>query len=47
VADYLNLQGRFKHLTPEQRAYIQQKVDQEWARLMHQMKVGEAIEGKG
>ncbi len=45
VDDYLNLQGRFRHLTDEQRAYIQQTVDEEWARLMHRMKVGEAIGG--
>ena len=43
MEDYLNLQGRFKHLTPEQRAFIQKSVDEDWARLMHQMKVGEAI----
>jgi len=43
VNDYLSLQGRFRHLNAEQRDYIQKTVDEEWARLMHQMKVGEAI----
>ncbi len=43
VKDYLDLQGRFRHLTDEQREFIQRTVDEEWARLMHRMKIGEAI----
>lgn len=43
VEDYLALQGRFKHLTPEQRRFIQSEVDEDWTRLMHRMKIGEAI----
>jgi len=46
VSEYLDLQGRFKHLGQEERDYIQQGVDYEWARLMHRMKVGDAINGK-
>ncbi|NQU06204.1 MAG: pyruvate synthase subunit beta [Calditrichaeota bacterium] len=43
VKDYLSLQGRFKHLTDEQRVFIQQKVDEEWRRLRHRMRVSEAM----
>jgi len=45
VTEYLNMQGRFKHLNDEQRAFIQKDVDSEWARLMHRMKIGAVIEG--
>ena len=44
VEDYLKLQGRFKHLVGDQRGHIQNMVDQEWARLMHRMKIGDAID---
>ncbi|MDP8228835.1 MAG: thiamine pyrophosphate-dependent enzyme [Candidatus Electryoneaceae bacterium] len=44
VDDYMVLQGRFKHLGPEKRELIQRHVDEEWSRLMHFMKIGEAIE---
>jgi pyruvate/2-oxoacid:ferredoxin oxidoreductase beta subunit len=44
VNDYLSLQGRFKHLKEEERAYIQKNVDREWARLMHHMKVGNSLQ---
>ncbi|MFH0765369.1 MAG: thiamine pyrophosphate-dependent enzyme [Calditrichota bacterium] len=37
VGDYLELQGRFKHLTAEQRAFVQKSVDEDWARLMSRM----------
>ena len=43
MEDYLSLQGRFKHLKPEQRERMQQHVNNEWARLMHRMKVGEVV----
>jgi pyruvate ferredoxin oxidoreductase beta subunit len=33
VSDYLKLQGRFRHLTPEVIAKIQQKVESEYAKL--------------
>ncbi len=36
VEDYLKMQGRFKHLTDEQIAYIQQFVDHQWERLVRQ-----------
>lgn len=34
AADYLSLQGRFKHLRPEDMADIQRMVDEDWALLM-------------
>jgi pyruvate/2-oxoacid:ferredoxin oxidoreductase beta subunit len=34
VIEYLKLQGRFKHLTEEQVAFIQENVDDEWNLLM-------------
>ncbi|MCF7811095.1 pyruvate synthase subunit beta [bacterium] len=43
VNDYLALQGRFKHLTSEQRMFIQHKVEEEWIRLRHRMRVSEAM----
>jgi pyruvate ferredoxin oxidoreductase beta subunit len=33
VNDYLKAQGRFRHLTENEIGHIQQKVDQEWAKL--------------
>ncbi|GAI65311.1 unnamed protein product, partial [marine sediment metagenome] len=33
VADYLNMQRRFRHLTDEEIAEIQRTVDEEWKRL--------------
>ncbi len=35
IAEYAKQQGRFSHLKPEQLAAIQQRTDEEWARLMH------------
>ena len=43
VRDYLALQGRFKHLTEEERDYIQQEVDEDWRRLTYRMRVSEAM----
>jgi pyruvate/2-oxoacid:ferredoxin oxidoreductase beta subunit len=40
VLEYMKLQGRFKHLTEEQVAMVQQNVDLEWDRLLK--KVGQA-----
>jgi len=33
VKEYLEMQGRFKHLTPETATQIQKKTDEEFARL--------------
>ncbi len=43
VADYLDLQGRFRHLNKKERSFIQQAVDEEWTRLMHRMRIDEAL----
>ncbi|MFH0765927.1 MAG: thiamine pyrophosphate-dependent enzyme [Calditrichota bacterium] len=43
VAEYIEMQGRFKHLTKEQRDYIQKMVDEDWKRLQYRMRTGEAI----
>ncbi len=43
VDDYLELQGRFKHLNKEQRAQIQKWVDEDWMRLQFLMEAGEKI----
>ena len=37
VEEYLKLQGRFKHLKPEERMQIQKWVDEDYARLMKRM----------
>jgi pyruvate ferredoxin oxidoreductase beta subunit len=34
VEEYLNQQRRFRHLKPEDVAYIQQRVDADWERLL-------------
>jgi pyruvate/2-oxoacid:ferredoxin oxidoreductase beta subunit len=39
VAEYLEMQGRFGHLTDEQIADIQQQVDKDWQRLMKRMEI--------
>lgn len=43
VEEYIRMQGRFKHLSDEQLGFIQDMVDEDWARLMHQMQVGKSI----
>ena len=37
VADYLNIQGRFKHLTNDDVRQIQKMVDEDWEHLMRKM----------
>jgi len=34
VEEYLSQQGRFRHLTKEQMATIQENVDRQWNRLL-------------
>lgn len=38
VEDYLKLQGRFRHLTPERIKEIQEKVDKEYEQLLNKIK---------
>jgi pyruvate ferredoxin oxidoreductase beta subunit len=38
VAEYLKLQGRFRHLTPDQINIIQQRVDEEFNKLIKKVK---------
>jgi pyruvate ferredoxin oxidoreductase beta subunit len=42
VADYLKPQRRFSHLQPQHIAYIQERVDREWARLQTLVQIGKA-----
>ncbi len=37
VREYLQLQGRFSHLTEEDIEFIQENVDREWERLVGRM----------
>jgi len=37
VQDYLELQGRFRHLTPDDMALVQARVDREWRKLMNKV----------
>jgi pyruvate/2-oxoacid:ferredoxin oxidoreductase beta subunit len=34
IIDYLEMQGRFRHLTKEEIAYMQEQVDKKWERLL-------------
>jgi pyruvate ferredoxin oxidoreductase beta subunit/2-oxoisovalerate ferredoxin oxidoreductase beta subunit len=34
VSDYVRMQGRYKHFTPENIARLQKEVDEDWAELM-------------
>jgi len=34
VEDYLRIQGRFRHLTDEERAFMQKEVDKKWEKLL-------------
>jgi pyruvate/2-oxoacid:ferredoxin oxidoreductase beta subunit len=36
VSDYLALQSRYRHMTPEQVAALQAEIDEGWARLLRQ-----------
>ena len=45
VTDYLKIQGRFRHLTPEQISFIQERVNREWEDLMVRAGVTERQEG--
>jgi len=47
VADYLNIQGRFKHLTNDDVRQIQKMVDEDWERLMSRMVQGSGARGQG
>jgi len=40
VADYLKIQGRYKHFTPDDIARLQREVDEDWAELMALTKGG-------
>lgn len=35
IEEYLNLQGRFRHLSPEMKAFIQKRVNEEWEKLLN------------
>lgn len=43
VADYLALQGRYRHLAAEQVAALQEEIDAGWARLQRQAAVSAAL----
>ena len=34
IADYIRLQGRFRHLKDEEIQFMQQEVDKSWERLL-------------
>jgi pyruvate ferredoxin oxidoreductase beta subunit/2-oxoisovalerate ferredoxin oxidoreductase beta subunit len=40
VADYVKMQGRYKHFTPDDIARLQREVDEDWAELMALTKGG-------
>jgi len=40
VGDYMKAQGRFRHLSDKEIAFIQQKVDQEWTKLKELSSIG-------
>ena len=42
VNDYLKLQGRFRHLTPDDRVKVQEKVNQELDKLLHKVATSKA-----
>jgi len=37
IVDYIKLQGRFRHLGPEDIVRVQEMVDQEYNKLMHKV----------
>ncbi|UCD31823.1 MAG: 3-methyl-2-oxobutanoate dehydrogenase subunit beta [Desulfobacterales bacterium] len=47
VTDYLNVQGRFKHLTGDDITRIQNMVDEDWERLMCKIDQGAGIGDQG
>jgi len=42
VNDYLDAQGRFKHLTPEMKKLIQRNIEEEWEILMNRFRESES-----
>jgi len=42
IADYIKMQGRFRHLTDDSIASIQQNVDEDWERLQGKLKTKKA-----
>ena len=47
VTDYLNVQGRFKHLTDDDLNQIQNMVDEDWELLMRKMDQGSGVGERG
>lgn len=43
VTDYLNIQARFRHLTEEETAQIQEEIDERWTKFVKADETGEVI----
>jgi pyruvate/2-oxoacid:ferredoxin oxidoreductase beta subunit len=43
VSEYLKMQGRFRHFTPDDTARLQKEVDEDWERLVAQTQTGGCI----
>jgi pyruvate ferredoxin oxidoreductase beta subunit len=41
VSQYLKLQGRFKHISPEQIDYLQDWIDKRWQRFQQRHELSE------